>query len=250
MFENKEINEKEIEKKRKVKSFFNKVVNSLENFKKFLRNKNSYVDYTYLWDLICMPNKRLMRYGINMVILNIVNNDMTSNIELICPTNHYQTHMYNSRKKTIIIIKHENIFEPVYLFEQTANKLEITKYFSEYDRKLTKTLRSVFAKIIKPMLKDKCVPLSVYPKSKYNFKQPILLDNLIKKLKNQDYIIKKQILNYQGKVIGVVAYNPELSMEGFIPCYPSALTSLTKEDIEEGLHEINIERIKKEFKTH
>lgn len=235
-FENKknagEMDEKEINKKRKIKDFFNKVVNSLENFKKFLRNDKSYVDYTYLWDIICMPNKRLMNYGINMVILNISNIDMTNNIELICPTNHYQSHMYNSRKKTIIIIKHENIFEPVYLFERTLNRLEIVKYFTEYDRKLTKTLRSVFAKIIKPMLKDKCVPLSVYPKSKYRFKQPILLDELIKKLKKRDYIIKKQILNYEGKVIGVIAYDYELATEGYIPCYPSALTSLTKEDVE------------------
>ena len=235
------LDQEEIDKKKKVKDFFNKVVNSLENFKKNLRNENSYIDYTYLWDIVCMPNKRLMRYGINMVILNILKSgDMTNdNIELICPTNHYQSHMYNSRKKTIIIIKNENVFEPVYLYEQTINKLEIVKYFSEYDRKLTKTLRSVFAKIIKPMLKDKCIPLTVYPKSKYKFKQPMLLDNLIKKLKNSNYTIRKQILNYEGKVIGVVAQDSELLIEGYIPCYPSALTSLTKEDVEPDCVENN-----------
>jgi hypothetical protein len=39
-------------------------------------------------------------------------------------------------------------------------------------------------------------------------------------------------LNYQGKVIGVIARDDELNIEGFVPCYPSALTSLTKEDQE------------------
>ena len=228
----------EILKKKKIKEkskhFFIKVVQSFENFKIFLRNKNSYVDYTYLWDIICMPNSMLMPSGINMVILNIPDRDMTSSVELICPTNHYLTHTYDSRKKTIIIVKRKNIFEPLYLYRENGSRLEIMKYFSEYDRKLTKTLRSVFSKIIRPILKDKCVPLSVYPKSKYNFKQPILLDTLIKKLNNKDYKIKKQILNYEGKVIGVIAKNKELNLEGFIPCYPSALTSLMKEKYDEN----------------
>ena len=222
----------EISKKKKIKEkskqFFIKVVQSFENFKIFLRNENSYIDYTYLWDIICMPNSILMPNGINMVILNIPDRDMTSSVELICPTNHYLSHIYDSRKKTIIIIKRKNIFEPVYLYKENGSKIEIIKYFSEYDRKLTKTLRSVFSKIIRPMLKDKCIPLSVYPKSKYNFKQPILLDILIKKLNNKNYKIKKQILNYEGKVIGIIAKNKELNLEGFIPCYPSALTSLLR----------------------
>ena len=219
--------------KEKSKQFFIKVVQSFENFKIFLRNKDSYVDYTYLWDIICMPNSTLMPYGINMVILNIPDRDMTSSVELICPTNHYLMNTYDARKKTIIIVKRKNIFEPVYLYKEHGSKLEIMKYFSEYDRKLTKTLRSVFSKIIRPILKDKCIPLSVYPKNKYNFKQPILLDKLIKKLNNKNYKIKKQILNYEGKVIGIIVKNKELDLEGFIPCYPSALTSLTKEKCDE-----------------
>ena len=226
-----------ISKKKKIKEkskhFFIKVVQSFENFKIFLRNKNSYVDYTYLWDIICMPNSMLMPSGINMVILNIPDRDMTSSVELICPTNHYLTHIYNSRKKTIIIIKRKNIFEPLYLYKEYGSRLEIIKYFSEYDRKLTKTMRSVFSKIIRPILKDKCLPLSVYPKSRYNFKQPILLDTLIEKLNKKNYKIKKQILNYEGKVIGIIAKNKELNLEGFIPCYPSALTSLIKEKYDE-----------------
>jgi hypothetical protein len=217
---------------KKNKDFFVKAVQSFENFKKFLRNKNSYIDYTYLWDIVCMPNNNLIKNGINMVILNIPDRDMTTSVELICPTNHYLTHVYDSRKKTMIIIKRGNIFEPAYMFKNTGNILEITKYFSEYDRKLTKTLRSVFSKIIKPMLKDKCVPLNIYPKSKYNFKQPILLDDLIHKLNSKNYRVKRQILNYEGKVIGVIAKElTDYAISGFIPCYPSALTSLTKEDI-------------------
>jgi hypothetical protein len=38
-------------------------------------------------------------------------------------------------------------------------------------------------------------------------------------------------LNFQGKVIGLLAKNKK-GLEGYIPCYPSALTSLKKSNIQ------------------
>ena len=67
--------------------FFNKVVNSFENFIDFLRNNDTIIDYTYLWDIVCRPNPLLFKSGINLVILEIPNNDITNNVDFICPTN-------------------------------------------------------------------------------------------------------------------------------------------------------------------
>jgi hypothetical protein len=50
-------------------------------------------------------------------------------------------------------------------------------------------------------------------------------DKLIEELLHKKYSITIQILNFQGKVIGVLAKNRK-GLEGFIPCYPSALTNL------------------------
>jgi hypothetical protein len=203
--------------------FIIKVAQSFEKFKLFLRDPKIIIDYTYLWDLICIPNPRLFEAGINLIILEMPEDDITNNIELVCPTNHYSIHTYDSRKRSLILIKRENYFEPIYGYRNDGKTIHITKTFSEHDKKLPKTLRAVFTKIIKPTLGEKCKP---FPSIKeYRFKRPPLLDKLIEELVHKKYSISFQVLNFQGKVIGVVTKNRQ-GLEGFVPCYPSALTNL------------------------
>ena len=203
--------------------FIRKVAQSFEKFKLFLRDPKIIIDYTYLWDLICIPNPRLFEAGINLIILEMPEDDITNNVELVCPTNHYSIHTYDYRKRSLILIKRENYFEPIYGYRNDGKTIHITKTFSELDKKLPKTLRAVFTKIIKPTLGEKCKP---FPSIKeYRFKRPPLLDKLIEELVHKKYSISFQVLNFQGKVIGVVTKNRQ-GLEGFVPCYPSALTNL------------------------
>jgi hypothetical protein len=44
-------------------------------------------------------------------------------------------------------------------------------------------------------------------------------------LENKNYKIKTQVMNFQGKVIGVLAINSD-GQDGFIPCFPSSPSSL------------------------
>jgi hypothetical protein len=205
--------------------FFTRAVQAYENFISFLKDPKIYIDYTYLWDLFCMPNSGLFENGINLIILEIPEDDITNNIELVCPTNRYSTHIYDVRKRSLILIKRENYFEPIYGYRNDLDRniIQITKTFSEYDRKLPKTLRAVFTKIIKPTLGERC---RIFPSNKeYKFKHPELLDNLIISLIDKGYTIIKQVLNFQGKVIGLLTKSPK-GLEGFVPCYPSSLTIL------------------------
>jgi len=203
--------------------FVVRVVQAFVNFKNFLRDDKITIDYTYLWDLVCIPNLKLFDAGINLIILEIPENDITNNIELVCPTNHYSVHTYDARKRSLILIKRENYFEPIYGYRNDGKTIYITKTFSEYDKKLPKTLRAVFSKIIKPTLGEKC---KAFPSMKeYRFKQALVLDRLIDELVHKRYTVSYQVLNFQGKVIGVMARNRK-GLEGFIPCYPSALTTM------------------------
>jgi hypothetical protein len=205
--------------------FFTRAVQAYENFISFLKDPKIYIDYTYLWDLVCMPNSGLFENGINLIILEIPDDDITNNIELVCPTNRYSTHIYDVRKRSLILIKRDNYFEPIYGYRNDLDKniIQITKTFSEYDRKLPKTLRAVFTKIIKPTLGERC---RAFPSNtEFKFKHPPLLDNLIASLIDKKYIVLTQVLNFQGKVIGVLTKSATLK-EGFVPCYPSSLTIL------------------------
>jgi hypothetical protein len=211
--------------------FFTRVVQAYENFISFLKDPKIYIDYTYLWDLICIPNSKLFDgKGINLIILEMPEDDITNNIELVCPTNHYSTHIYDARKRSLILIKRETYFEPIYGYRNDTDhdQIQVTKMFSEYDRKLPKTLRAVFTKIIKPTLGERCKAFPSNPEyeKKYKFKHPPLLDNLIAELMdNKGYTILNQVLNFQGKVIGLLVKS-RTNKEGFVPCFPSSLTTL------------------------
>ena len=205
--------------------FFTRAVQAYENFISFLKDPKIYIDYTYLWDLVCMPNSGLFENGINLIILEIPEDDITNNIELVCPTNRYSTHIYDVRKRSLILIKRDNYFEPIYGYRNDLerNIIQITKTFSEYDRKLPKTLRAVFTKIIKPTLGERC---RTFPSNtEFKFKHPPLLDNLIISLIDKKYVVLTQVLNFQGKVIGLLTKSSK-GLEGFVPCYPSSLTIL------------------------
>ena len=208
-------------KKEEDEIFFKKIVVSFENFVSFLKDDNVLIDYTYLWDIICKPNPKIFPQGINLVILEIMDNDTTNNISLICPTNHYSNEFYEARKKTLLLLRKGDYFEPIYSYRNEETKLKIDRMFSEYDPKLSETMRDVFTKLIKPIIKNKCLPLSSMP-NEYKFKRPILLYTLIENINKLKYRVIKQAINFNNKVIGLLIENTKNEL-GFVPCYPSSI---------------------------
>jgi hypothetical protein len=205
----------------KERLYFQNVVKAFENFIMFLKDNEVIIDYTYLWDIICKPNAKIFPQGINLVILEISNNDITNNVEVICPTNHYSSEFYEARKQTLIVIKNGDYYEPIYSYRNEETKTKVAKTFSEYDPHISKTMRAIFKKLIKPLLKNTCVPMSSVP-NVYKFKTPINLDTLIELLNKYNYEIEKQVINYQSKVILVVCKSPS-GVSGVVPCFPSSI---------------------------
>jgi hypothetical protein len=276
-------------------AYFTKVVSAFENFVDFLSDDDAVIDHVYLWDIVSMPNKYLFPHGVNLVIFKLPKDDITNNVELLCPTNHYSSEFYEPRKPTIIIMKEDNYYEPIYSYqikartqlnvpiqsikfvnkqkEKSKEKFQqgsrvksinhpseigynnpakiikihsnntvdllhdpwwegIAKEFKEYDSHLSKTMRAVFKEIIKPFFNIICRPLDSMP-NVYKAKRPLLLYDLVQKLDKYEYKIKKLVLNFNNKVIGVVAEEPGVSNKtGFIPCYPSALDEDLKKDLD------------------
>jgi hypothetical protein len=276
-------------------AYFTKVVSAFENFVDFLSDDDAVIDHVYLWDIVSMPNKYLFPHGVNLVIFKIPKDDITNNVELLCPTNHYSSEFYEARKPTIILMKEDNYYEPIYSYQIKArtqlkvsiqsikfvNKQKekgkekfqegsrvksvnhpseigynnpakiikihsnntfdllhdpywegIAKEFKEHDPHLSKTMRAVFKEIIKPFFNIICRPLDSMPNI-YKAKRPLILYDLVQKLDKYEYKIKKLVLNFNNKVIGVVAEEPGTSNNtGFIPCYPSALDEDLKKDLD------------------
>jgi len=205
--------------------YLKKIISALENFINFLRDDDTIVDHTYLWDLLCKPNKHLFQNGINLIIFKIPNDDITSNVELICPTNHYSNELYEARKPTVILMKEDNYYEPIYSYTNNNNKIQVAKDFKEYDPHLSKTMRTVLNKIIKPFISVMCRPLDSMPNIYKSPRAPLLKD-LIEKMDKYDYKVLKMVMNFNNKIIGVIAESPTINkLSCFVPCFPSSYDS-------------------------
>ena len=201
------------------KLFFKKIVNSYKTFIKYLENDDIVIDYKYLWDIVCTPGV-LFPHGINLVIIETSNHDITNNIQLICPTNHYSKTFYSARKSSFILLKQGNYYEPLYLYQDIETKIKVQKTFSEYS-KLAPNLKIVLSTIKKHLI-NKCKPLPSIPKE-YTFVENNGLEAVLEELgKIKGLILSNLVANYNGKIIGInVSYT---GLTGFIPCYPSGIS--------------------------
>lgn len=201
------------------KNYIIQIISSYKNFIDYLKNDTIVIDYTYLWDLICLPNKKLFKDGLNLIILEMTENDITNNINLICPTNHYSSELFDINKNTGILIKNGNYYEPIYAVEDKIKSIVVTKLFNIKNKNLSKNIINVLENIDKTINKY----CGTYPSlpNVYKFKENIKLSKLIKILMANNYTINQQIINYNSNTIGVIVEKE--NYKGFIPCLPSSI---------------------------
>ena len=199
---------------------FSTICSAYENYIDFLQS-DEYVDYTYTWDLITKPSDYIFKNGVNLLIFEIIE-DSTNKIELICPTNHYSSNFFDVNKKSVIILKKEEYFEPLYLYKSMNQyKAEATAYFdTKRNSTLSQKFKDVLIKIVKHRL-DNCKPLPSIP-DVYHFAPPMQVFKLLNILKHIKHCeVVNQVVNLHGKVVGLsVKYKETI---GFVPCFPSSI---------------------------
>lgn len=199
--------------------FLEDTIAAYENFMKFLRGDGNKIDHTYLWDIITNENPELFKDGLNLVILEIVNNDITDNIKVICPTHSNTKKYYDPRKETLILIKYDDYYEPLYMYNEKDGQIKTTRSFNTHTA--MKNIKHIL-NIIEKTNNKYCVSHPSLPKV-YKFVKNIGVEDLFNKVKMLNYIVKYQILNYQGKVIGIVVRETNVQDKYiYLPCYPSA----------------------------
>ena len=112
-----------------------------ENFINYIKNSNSYINYEYLWDMICSNTDKqgiLFKKGVNLIILKNPNNDVVDKIELVCPITEYTENIFDSSKPSIILYSENDMYEPLYIVNniqntKKKNRYNIKKYFELSD---------------------------------------------------------------------------------------------------------------------
>lgn len=216
--------------------FLKDTIQAYENFLEYIKDPDSFIDHSYLWDIITMNDSILFEGGLNLIIMEIVDNDVTDNVEILCPTNSYTGELYNRKKGTILLLKQGEFYEPIYKYGKTNNDESRTantavKVFK--NNNTPKILLETFELITRSM-KNYCKPKTsmagyqtktnnINQLKVYEFKQNIPAASVVNILKQNGLLIKEQISNYRGKIIGVVVSNKEEDTEPvFIPTFPSS----------------------------
>jgi hypothetical protein len=210
-------------------NFYEDTVASFERFLQYLRDDDAIIDHTYLWDIVTSANTQLFPSGLNLVLLQISDNDITDNVELICPTNSYASNMYDVRRETVIMLKHGAFYEPIYQYEivedaENVNEQGKTIRSNEtYSHQLANPELKRVLNIIQNTMGKYCKPRASMP-NVYQYKSNLIASRLTNLLTSNGYIIQYQIVNYRRKVIGIMIKDvSEREWSVFVPCFPSSI---------------------------
>lgn len=210
----------------------NDAIASYENFLLFLKNPASEIDPTYLWDIISQPNAKLFPKGYNLVLLSLPENDITQNVDLICPSMVYSSQIFDVNKESALVLLHNGFYEPIYVLKRTDKENEqTTKFFLSKNSSVLNGIIQQTMKLIRETTQNQCSPKTSM--KNYTFERPIYLTDLVASLKKlaATYRITGHIWNYSGKIIGLqVAPYPQsetTSKSVMVPCFPTAHSPLS-----------------------
>ena len=187
--------------------FVKKVLKSFSNYRTFILDDTVEINYTYTWDLVCnvaFDDKK------NLIVVEVLEDDLTDNVDLICPTNHYSSNFFDTKNNSLIMIKKDIFYYPVYLFindqESDENEIEVfQKEFNLSDKTLEENFKSSLVSISKYL--SLCKPNKIKMDA-YYFKDNINHEKLLEIILPKKYKILSQIINYDGKKIGFFVETP------------------------------------------
>lgn len=194
------------------KPLFNLIVDAYNHFKVFIKKSVS-LDYFYLYDLICEPNEKLFKDGVNIVILETENMDVTNNFNFICPTNFYKTSAFERSRRTILFMKHGNYYEPIY---SNSSQNDIIHSFKFYN-KILNTLLVKFEALQND--REKYCGVRSFDEMKHIYKENTL-EYVINILNKYGFEIVKQVIYYNGRISGLICKyrHKDDFNEAYVPC--------------------------------
>ena len=186
------------------------------NFRDFILDDNAIIDYTYLWDFVC---KHLFPKQVNLVIFRESQIDMTNQIEILCPTNHYSNTIYNFKHQTLFVYQQRNYFEPLLLFKSKNDEPKVKQFsFTISDSSIKGDLKNTLQQIRESLVK--CQPYDDFNyKNTYVFKNNLNAKRIYEIFANNNISILKQVLNFNSQIIGLVIKYKNIDL--FVPTNPS-----------------------------
>ena len=190
-----------------------------QRFLEYINDPATVIDYTYIWDIV---SQHFLSVPFNILIFEIPSDDDTDNVHLVCPTNHYRSSYYDQTIGTLILVKKGDYFEPIFVYIDRAQtraidaQKEKIKLFSASDRRIPLAERTAVQGL--GHLLSGCAAEQMHSNA-YIFKQGVNAETSMHKLETAGYRTVTQVLNYNGKVVGLVVIKGKTSV--YVPVAPS-----------------------------
>ena len=198
-------------------NFLEHCILSYETFLDYLTNPSVKIDHTFLWDYIVKPNPHFFYSGVNLMILQMTQDDITNKVDLICPTNHYQSPLFDEKRPTILLLKSGNIYEPIYQVTRNS-KTNVATYLKYFSKSNNIGDMTTILSMVQTLTESQCLPFSS-KSTTYKFDTNILAIKAFSLLKELDLTAKDRVVNFQGKIIALMV--PYKKKKMYLPCFPS-----------------------------
>jgi len=236
------------------RTFFEQSIRTFENFIKYIQNTQTNIDHTYLWDILSDSVSALIPGGCNLIILELSEDELA--VELLCPPS--LNSMFDSKKESFFILKRGIFYEPIYQFIDKETVIEKRTGFMLESS--TPSLRRIL-EMVDTTTHQYCKPVTDEISSKEIPKNWSATETE-RILEEYNYVIRVQLWNFEGKVVGFYVHKRNLQLENgvIVPCIPSAVlmessypviymsdTNHKMPKIQQSYKERAIQRVKTQF---
>ena len=208
------------------KEFKKKIVSAYENFINYFTS-DEIIDYTYIWDLVTRPINKggvLFEAGINLLIMNSPDDDITSKINIICPTNHYSNSFFDTEKKTLMIYLKSGYFEPlIKIKRESRTTFKVFRFLDLRDLQSFSKNSDIIPLIlkIKDLMIESCMAKKSLGKRSYDFERNLLINDMLQEIEKLNYTFISQIVNFNNQVIGIIVSRQ--TKKFYLPILPSSV---------------------------
>lgn len=213
-----------------VNIFYNRAskLTPLQNYKNYLLNDKIDIDHTYLWDFLQRENV-LFENGINIFIFE--------NNTLLCPKSKNVKYFFNFQRKSILLIKSKEYYEPIYYLQGDGKNAKFTCIFDNENEEIKKIFNTVingcsikedinWIEVLKDNIKKYDLHIdniTIENGQDLQFLLNELLLNIKNNKLNKSYLPKMQYVDDYNKVFGL-----QLENKLYIPVNPSPLINKLK----------------------
>jgi hypothetical protein len=165
--------------------------NALENFKKFIEDKNNIIDERLMWELLSSTGLIMKPINIFIISMNVDDKKLT-NPSWLCPLGYDSSKLFSLDRKSLVLIKYDNTYEV--LIKSTYEKGRRIKnmLFKEND-----SLSVYFVNV----LDTNCT--MEYTNEVMETNGPMTAQEIVgemNKVSENDYVIDRQILDGYNRI--------------------------------------------------